>query len=326
MARILPGRTLNRPCAFCQFLFPAMRMQCPSCLKNNPDVAPTSKGNDGKFNCKLLSEYSSIPQDRIATGFCDKVFGGKKLPTGKGAPFAWGPGMVRTSVSLIGGAPGAGKSTLALQLLNEICKNLGKEGLYIGVEETEEEINDRAVRLNLSHRHLMRLYGIGNDADIGAVIMFFAPCAMVLDSIPGLTGEDLQAGVDMCKTLKLFCAKLKAPALVIDQVTKADSFAGLRKLEHTVDWTGTFFAVEDDSRPKEDWVRELTVLKNRNGRAHIISEYEMTPTGLEPIPEYDEDVRPVASNTGVSDSEGGGVDEGSEEDGEDEEGEDGTDD
>jgi predicted ATP-dependent serine protease len=112
---------------------------------------------------------------------------------------------------------------------------------------------------------------------------------MVLDSVPGLTGNDHQAAVEMCKTLKLFSARLKAPSIVIDQVTKEDAFAGLRALEHAVDATMTFFAVDDDSRPPQaEKIRELSVLKNRNGRAHIFSEFEMTETGLVPVEEYEE--------------------------------------
>jgi predicted ATP-dependent serine protease len=294
--RGIPTKTGVRPCHYCGNPFSVLMMQCPSCLKNNAS-GPKIINADGNFGCKLLSEIGAArggrPQDRIRTVLCDKVFGGEPdepIMTPEGLLLTWKPGLVRTSVVLIGGGEGAGKSTLALQLLDSIAGTERRPALYIGVEETEDEIDDRAVRLQLPHRDLIRLYGIGNEADIGAVIMHFMPCAMVLDSVPGLCGEDLHAAVEMCKTLKLFSAKLKAPCLVIDQVNKDDDFAGLRQLRHTVDTTATFFKVEDAKRPPQmEKVRELCVEKNRNGRANIFSEFEMTERGLVPIPEYEEE-------------------------------------
>jgi DNA repair protein RadA/Sms len=225
-----------------------------------------------------------VPQVRIPTRFLDKALGGTLIAKN---PHVYSAGWVNNATFLLAGAPGAGKSTLALQVLDAICEATKRECLYIGMEEAKEQIEARASRTLLPNGHMIRLYPLGNTADIGATIMARKPAAFVVDSIPGLMGDDLQGAVAMCTQLKAICVLINAPCMIIDHATKDDDIAGLRALQHAVDGTATLFPVEDEARKKDDWIRELTMLKNRDGRAFITSEFEMTPTGLIPIPEFD---------------------------------------
>jgi DNA repair protein RadA/Sms len=277
----------HQTCKRCEHPFRADKSKCPSCgfWNQGHGTASTSLVNgDGTL---LLTEISKVPQVRIATRFLDKVLGGALLSRN---PHTYGPGWVNNSTFLLAGAPGAGKSTLSLQVMDAICGALKREALYIGMEEAKEQIEDRASRILLPNADKIRLYPLGNTADIAAVIMARKPCAFVVDSIPGLMGDDLAGAVEMCKQLKAISVMVNAPCMIIDHATKDDDIAGLRALQHAVDCTATMFAVEDDSiKDKEDWIREVSILKNRDGRAFITNEFKMTATGLVAIPEFDEE-------------------------------------
>lgn len=264
--KVTPRKTRieTRPCKVCLRPFDSKRSQCPMCKTWN-----TSMLMAGTTGTKLLSQVKRRTNTRIFTKYLDRALQGPG-----------GPGMVDTSVLLLGGAPGAGKSTICLQVLSEACSRLNREGLYIGMEESEEEILDRAIRLDV-RLDLVRIYPMGASTDIGDEIAKAKPCMLIVDSIPGLTGGDPQAAVDMCTNLKAFSVLHKFPTIVIDHVTKQDEFAGFMALEHAVDATATFFAIETDGdRKEENWIRELKVLKNRNGPSHQSTFYEMGETGL----------------------------------------------
>lgn len=275
----------HQTCKRCEHPFRADRSKCPSCGFWNQSHGTASNSLVNGDGTILLTEISKVPQIRIATRFLDKALGGDLISSN---PHVYGPGWVNNSTFLLAGAPGAGKSTLALQVLDAICGAMNREALYIGMEESKEQIEARASRTLLPNASMIRLYPLGNTADIGNTIMTRKPCAFVIDSIPGLMGDDLMGAVAMCTQLKAIAVMVGAPCMIIDHATKDDDIAGLRALQHAVDCTATLFPMEDETRKKDDYIRELTVLKNRDGRAFITSEFEMTPTGLVAIPEFDE--------------------------------------
>jgi DNA repair protein RadA/Sms len=206
---------------------------------------------------------SDVPDDanehRLITGPWDKCFGG---------------GIATTSVTLLGGVPGAGKSTMSLQLADAIAEATKREVLYVGAEEASRDIKARFQRLQLKNQALIRIFPLGSNADLGSVLMKRRPAAFVLDSLPGLIGDDLQAAVALCNALKGYCVDLDAPAIVIDHVTKDENYAGLMALQHAVDTT-MLFTVDGD-----DGIRELNVTKNRFGPANVSAFFEMTSRGL----------------------------------------------
>lgn len=248
-------------CSRCQVQFPNDRAQCPSCLFWNTGLTTNLSDDD----TVLLSDVSSNPVERIATGPWDICWGtnsdNKKS------------GIANTSVTLLGGAPGAGKSTLSLQLADRICASMKREIIYICAEEDNDAVAARARRLRLSHLDRIRVVPMGSRAELGAVFLRHKPCAIIADSLPGIT-SDMDAAVEYCVRIKDYCVKLKAPAIIIDHVTKDQELAGLMALQHAVDTTLLFRKYEDDP------VRELITVKNRFGMADVSVSLAMTETGL----------------------------------------------
>jgi DNA repair protein RadA/Sms len=252
-------------CIRCGCKFDDSKRQCPKCLKWQPSAAVTLPGLT-----KLLSETDDQIIKRLATGPWDLCFG----PANKRDP----NGIVVTSVTLIGGLAGAGKSTLSLQLSDRICALTKREVLYIASEEAVVEVRMRADRIGIKNKHLIRglstLTGSEALSQLDSILNTHKPCAIIVDSLPGLTGEDHNGAVELCKLLKAYSTKLEAPSLVIDHVTKTDDFAGLYKLQHAVDTTMTLYPNEEDTEGGNP--RTLQTLKNRFGQAFVSIELEMT--------------------------------------------------
>lgn len=253
----------TRPCERCDAPVEIDKTQCPSCYHNN--VARTyNPGDDGTV---LLSDASITPAERIATGDWDACWGyhivdGKQIY-----------GIVTCSVTLLGGAPGAGKSTLALALADRIAEKSKRPVLYISGEEDDGQIRSRALRMKVKNQNLIRLVPIGRAQNMNAILEYYEPAAIIVDSIPTVT-PDMAEAVEFASTIKEWSSKLKAPAILIDHVTKEEEFAGLQALQHVVDTTLLFTVYEDE-------VRELRTVKNRNGPSGIRVFFDMTEHGLE---------------------------------------------
>lgn len=260
-----------RACNVCDFRFPETSAQCPSCgIWNIPkNIA------DGSDQTVLLSEVSAKPIKRILTGPWDKCFGGPRRED---------EGIVTTSVNLIGGVPGAGKSTMALQLADQIAESTNREIVYVGAEESAEEIKYRAMRLQLGNMDKIRVHPMGSSVDLGGILISRKPSAIILDSLPGLISDPEQA-VELCKRFKDYTVDLQCPALIIDHVTKEEDFAGLMALQHAVD---ALFIL---SRDEDTGLRELKTIKNRFGPANVSVYMEMKEKGLfyKNIMEMDDD-------------------------------------
>jgi DNA repair protein RadA/Sms len=183
-------------------------------------------------------------------------------------------GIVRGSVTLIGGSPGAGKSTLLIMMANAASLATAKESAYIATEEPEEQIKDRADRLDLGNQGMIRMF---NGQEIGSL----DPTKfgfLILDSVNGLAGEDQREAVTVAKILKKMVEKGKCPAIAISHINKRGDIAGLEALQHEVDTTMTFFPTEENLG--EESPRQLVVEKNRNGSAYKKMTFAMTEKGL----------------------------------------------
>jgi len=215
----------------------------------------------------LLSDARLRVVERFETGLVDVCFGG---------------GIPRTGVTLLGGDPGAGKTTLCLQIADLFGLREGKEVLYIANEQEAEELLETAVRIRLQAKEKIRVVrGMGGiREDLGDLILQFAPCAIILDSVTKWSGDDLRVAVTLCQRLKDYTVRLRAPSIVINQVTKDGDHAGLNQMQHAVDCTMLFY-VDDDPRER----RCLYTRKNRFGPAPVMQFFEMTPHGLIPSPD-----------------------------------------
>lgn len=260
-------------CKFCTWFLPRGMAQClnPKCRAWN--IA----GQVGNLDdhTVLLTDAKLSVVERVKTGLVDKVFGG---------------GIARTSVNLLGGEPGAGKTTLCLMLCNIFGQKFDRESLYIANEQDADEIRTTGERLELSHGHRIRIVKAmgGINFSIGELFSKYKPCLVILDSLTKWVGDDMELAVSLAYQLKEIAVKLGCPVIAINQVNKDGDHAGLKKLEHAVDWAGMFdiLAGELDEEgkplPKQLSPRRLESSKNRFGPAPEEEFYAMTERGLIP--------------------------------------------
>ena len=266
-----------RECRMCNWSFSKDKTQCPKCRAMNIDEIVHY--DPAKDNTVLLTDSKDRePTPRISTGPWDINWGKSKNAKGQ-----FQMGIARSSVSLIGGAPGAGKSTLCLQLASGIAQADKREVLYIAGEEGEDDIDDRAKRLGITFevRKLIRVCPMGKEINLNAVLEGRMPAAIFVDSLPTIMPDPGEA-VDFATKLKHWSTIKKVPTIIVDHVTKEEDFAGQMALQHAVD--GTFlFTVDDDE------VRIFKTIKNRNGPSGVTTLLAMTETGLELYIDDDDD-------------------------------------
>ncbi len=263
-------------CRSCGADSPKWIGKCPSCHEWNTyveEVVTRSKGNDTPFagreasRPELISEIIPHSEKRMLTGIgeLDRLLGG---------------GIVRGSVILLGGEPGIGKSTLALQLAMKLT---GKTVLYVSGEESEQQIKMRAERISGSNN----LCYVLSETDLGNILTHAGqinPAMIVVDSVQTITTGNLEspAGsvsqVRECSAMLLRYAKTTGiPVILIGHITKDGTLAGPKVLEHIVDVVLLF---EGDN----NYIyRLLRPSKNRFGSTSELGIFEMLETGLREV-------------------------------------------
>lgn len=192
-----------------------------------------------------------------------------------------GGGLVERSVTLIGGDPGIGKSTLLLQALAHYSKD--KKVLYCAGEESSGQIKMRAARLGCEDADIT-IYPEVQLEQVIAACQQDKPHILVIDSIQTLYSNQLQAAPGSVSQVKECAAQLNRLAknqgisvFMIGHVTKDGTLAGPRVLEHIVD---TVLYFEGD--PASSF-RMLRAIKNRFGAAQEIAVFAMTDKGLQEV-------------------------------------------
>jgi DNA repair protein RadA/Sms len=190
-----------------------------------------------------------------------------------------GGGIVPGSMTLIGGSPGIGKSTLLLKIAGNLAKQKQKV-LYVSGEESASQIKMRANRLEANHNHLYLLSEINLQLVLQEIedrIYEF----IVIDSIQTLYSEETPSApgsVTQVRTITfelMRIAKSKnIPIFIIGHITKDGSIAGPRVLEHMVD---TVLYFEGDTNSE---LRILRGFKNRFGSTNEVGIFEMNREGL----------------------------------------------
>ncbi len=269
-------RTLFR-CSECGAEFPKWAGQCGTCGAWNtlaearaPAAAAAGGGRPRGAAAQptLLAEVSTEKDVRTSTGIdeLDRVLGG---------------GLVAGSVTLLGGDPGIGKSTLLLQCLAELAARI--PALYVTGEESISQVSLRAQRIGVGDRNLAVL------AETNVETMLEAATAarsgvLVVDSIQTLYTEAVQsapggvAQVRESASRLVRWAKDSGTALfLVGHVTKEGTLAGPRVLEHMVD-TVLYFEGDAGSR----W-RMIRAVKNRFGAVNELGVFAMDDSGLKPV-------------------------------------------
>lgn len=262
-------------CSECGYESLKWNGQCPACGEWNTfseEIKDTSKQTTMSYQKSgvyekpiLLNQIKNDDESRYKTGLneLDRVLGG---------------GIVKGSVILLGGDPGIGKSTMLLQ----VCENLGEslKVLYVSGEESKRQLKLRAARLNVNSENLY----IMTETDIESILEEIrqnSPDLVVIDSIQTMNHRELTSStgsvtqVKECTNLLMRLAKeLEIPIIIVGHVNKDGGIAGPKVLEHIVDAVLYF---EGD---KQMSYRILRGIKNRYGSTNEIGVFSMNRTGL----------------------------------------------
>ena len=202
---------------------------------------------------------------RTKTGFdeLDRVLGG---------------GLVKGSLTLLGGEPGIGKSTLILQICNKI-KGEGQV-LYVSGEESAQQIKIRADRLGIKDNNIVFL----GETDIDVIedaILKTNPKLVIIDSIQTMYSDEITSGPgsvsqvrEITARIMKMCKQQEITTIIIGHVTKDGNIAGPRVLEHMVD---TVLYLEGE---RYFAYRILRGVKNRFGSTNEIGMFEMNDIGM----------------------------------------------
>ena len=269
-------------CTECGNELPKWAGQCPACkawntiveqpaeTKRKSSAAVATVGERrGSIKPRLMDEVETTRELRFQTGMneLDRVLGG---------------GAVQGSLVLVGGAPGIGKSTLMLQICQNLCKFA--KVLYVSGEESERQIKLRAERLGVRGQELYLLAETNLD-DVVEAVTALQPDVLIVDSIQTMYNGELSAApgsigqVKDCTMALMNLAKGRGVTVfVIGHVNKEGSIAGPKVLEHMVDCVLYFEGEQQNS------YRILRAAKNRFGATNEIGVFEMGDTGLTEVP------------------------------------------
>ncbi|MFH1428445.1 MAG: DNA repair protein RadA [Candidatus Margulisiibacteriota bacterium] len=278
--------TIRFLCQSCGAVSPRWLGKCPECGGWDTFVEEAVAGGGGRRGkaCSaqnspepvILSAIETTHQMRISTGSVefDRVLGN---------------GLVKGAAILIGGDPGIGKSTIALQLASNVGKNpeYSIPTMYISGEESLQQLKLRANRLfknstgsNNDNDHIQVLAETSLSLIEGAILKN-KPALVILDSIQSVYWDELPSAPGSVGQIRESASRLIRLAkenhftlLIIGHVTKEGSIAGPKILEHMVD---TVLYFEGDRNKQFRIIRSF---KNRFGSTNEIGIFEMRDCGL----------------------------------------------
>ncbi len=256
--------------------------QCPDCMAWNTlqetVVEKKSSANTSRFREHLagpaevcsLGEVDANETPRQETGLAelDRVMGG---------------GLVKGSVTLIGGDPGIGKSTLLLQTLSSLNNKSDIPSLYVTGEESAQQVGLRGQRLGLSldslrvltENHLERILNVASKEQAKVIVIDSIQTVYsdMLQSAPGAVAQVRECAAQLVR----FAKQTNTALFLVGHVTKEGALAGPRVLEHMVD---TVLYFEGDSGNR---YRVVRTVKNRYGAVNELGIFAMTDKGLRQV-------------------------------------------
>lgn len=266
-------------CQHCGYISPRYLGKCPQCgswnsmveekIQDTSDRRSRTTLTGQKMQPMKLADVVPKKEPRVQTqlGELNRVLGG---------------GVVPGSMVLLGGDPGIGKSTLLLQVSQQLAATGGKV-LYVSGEESAEQIKMRAQRLGVVDNEFY-LYAETDMHDISRAIENLEPDYVIIDSIQTMTQPDISSVAGSVSQVRETTAELLKIAktngiaiFIVGHVTKEGSIAGPRMLEHMVD-TVLYFEGEQHQS-----FRILRAVKNRFGSTNEIGIFEMREGGLEEV-------------------------------------------
>lgn len=263
-------------CQSCGYEAPKWLGKCPACGEWNTfaeekvTVSKKSELKSGKTKSPTplrLSEIQPLQEPRIMmpSGELNRVLGG---------------GLVAGSLTLIGGEPGIGKSTLLLQ---NILSIRNKKILYVSGEESATQLKLRADRLGKVSDNTLILCETRLD-NIFTQIENVEPQIVVVDSIQTIASDSIESAAGSVSQVRECAASLLryakesgVPVILVGHINKDGAIAGPKVLEHIVD---TVLQFEGD---RQYLYRILRSIKNRFGSTSEIGIYEMVQRGLREV-------------------------------------------
>ena len=266
-------------CTDCGCETPKWMGRCPGCGAFNtmqehiekpaPAARAVSAPIGASRQAQPICQVTEGDEIRFFTGLgeLDRVLGG---------------GAVVGSLVLVGGAPGIGKSTLLLQICDQLCKE--RRVLYISGEESERQLKLRAQRLGVAPEELLILSQT-RLSDILEAVEDVKPDILIVDSIQTMyndQNESAPGSVSQVKDCTMAMMQLSkqegVTVFVVGHINKDGNIAGPKVLEHMVDCVLYF---EGDSNSS---YRLLRAAKNRFGSTNEIGVFEMADSGLIEVP------------------------------------------
>ena len=269
--------TIQYVCSSCGAKAPQMLGRCPVCgewgtyeeeIKTSPGSSSAGRGlRSGITVPQRLQEVVANEEMRIDmhNGELNRVLGG---------------GLVPGSLILLGGEPGIGKSTLALQVLMQQGE---RKTFYASGEESVRQLKLRAERLSGDAENLY----ISSETSLERIldqVKELEPEIVVIDSIQTIGTESVEASIGSLTQVRECAARImefaktrNIPFFIIGHINKEGSLAGPKVLEHIVD---TVLQFEGD---QHNMYRILRAQKNRFGSTSELGIYEMMQTGLREV-------------------------------------------
>lgn len=271
-------RKISYSCENCNYTSLKWLGCCPECKEWNtltevlpPAPRPYAQNSGTAHSTLELHSYAEVahnPQSRIKTNIeeWDRVLGGGILPS---------------SLLILTGDPGIGKSTLLLQVCNELAKQ--QQVFYFSTEESLHQITQRAQRIKCTEKQLL----FSDHADLTAIVATAEqkkPAIIIIDSIqncyipgshsfPGSIGQLREATFHLLRLSK----EHGITVIITGHITKEGVIAGPKTLEHMVD--GVFYLQGED----RFHTRILRAVKNRFGTINEIGFFEMGEQGLQEV-------------------------------------------
>lgn len=266
-------------CSRCSYQSPKWLGKCPQCEAWNSFAEEEIKQQPaGK---RKIQAHARTPQEfeKISANLTQDI----RQKTGiSELDRVLGEGIVPGSILLLTGEPGIGKSTLTLQIADQLSK-AKKRVLYVSGEESEEQIALRGKRLGLALKNL-QLISETNLETLLATASEEKSDFLIVDSIQVISSQNIPGGAGSVSQVRLcaeaileFAKPKRMSVLLIGHVTKDGTLAGPRVLEHLVD---TVLYLEGDRM--HDF-RILRGVKNRFGSVSEVGIFEMTQSGLSEV-------------------------------------------
>src|SRR4051812_21400825 len=283
MTKITKSTRTVFACQECGAQSPKWLGRCPDCNAWNSLVEERPAEPDGAaaaghryaiasptVPARLYADIAIEQHARLSTGIdeFDRVLGGSIVPG---------------SLVLLGGEPGIGKSTLLLQAAANMARTIGPV-LYSSGEESEHQVKSRGERLSVGEAPLYLLAETCLERILEEIARV-KPALVIVDSVqtvfslkfqsaPGSIGQVREAATQL-----LFTAKgQNIPTFLVGHVTKDGNLAGPKALEHVVDSVLYFEGERHHSH------RVVRAVKNRFGAVSELGVFEMTSSGLRPVP------------------------------------------